>query len=99
MYPDDYNQADHHIDQYYHCVKDKPVKRKRISYYWFYIQLQSPVIWDECVLQAECTRYGYILTCLCEMPDYLIDKHKLVYIGRGHRKDKHIQERIDSYGQ
>lgn len=95
---DGFMQADERIDAYYYCKADEPIKHKHVAYYHYYIQLLSPVMRDECILQAECKPYGYILTSTCELPDYLIDRHKLVLIGRGHRKDKHIQERLSTYG-
>lgn len=66
--------------------------------YCYYIQLSKPILWSANIIQAELKDQGQLLTCRGCFSDRDIDKYKLIYIGRGRKTDKHIQERLMIYG-
>jgi len=90
--------ADKRIDDYYHNERPrKKRKRKHNAKNHYYIQLSKPTIYDSIVIQSELKPYGCLLTCCGEFKEYDIDRYKLVYLGCGHRDDKHIQDKIEEY--
>lgn len=66
--------------------------------YCYYIQLSKPILWSDNIIQTELKDQGQLLTCRDCFDDRDIDKYKLIYIGRGCKTDKHIQERLRIYG-
>lgn len=92
--------ADKRIDDYYHNERPKKKrKRKHNVKNCYYIQLSTPTIYNNNVIQSELKPYGCLLTCHGEFEEYDIDQYKLVYLGCGNKEDKHIQDKIKEYEQ
>lgn len=63
-------------------------------FYYYYIKLSRSPIRSKAIRQSTLYPDYALLECFRELTDDLIDKHKLVYIGRGYITDKHIQTNI-----
>lgn len=65
--------------------------------HYYYIQLSVGILRHKNIRQAELKPKHTLLECYAEFDDEYIERHKLVYIGHGREKDKHIVERLKRY--
>lgn len=65
--------------------------------HYYYIQLSIGILRHKNIRQAELKPKHTLLECYAEFDDDYTERHKLVYIGHGWEKDKHIVERLRRY--
>lgn len=63
--------------------------------FYYYIQLSRLSIYNPNVRQSTLYSNYSLLECHCELTDNDIDDYKLIFIGKGFIKDKHIQNNIN----
>lgn len=63
--------------------------------FYYYIQLSRLSIHNPDIRQTTLYPAYSLIECFCEMSDHMIDNYKLVFVGRGFIKDKHIQNNIN----
>lgn len=66
--------------------------------FYYYIQLSVGILSHANIRQAQLKPKHTLLECYAEFDDEYIERHKLVYIGHGWQKDKHIAERLRRFG-
>ncbi len=66
--------------------------------YYYYIQLSVGILNHKNIRQAELKPKHTLLECYGQFSDEYIDRHRLIYIGRGWKSDPHIAEKLRRYG-
>ena len=66
--------------------------------HYYYIQLSVGILRHKNIRQAELKPKHTLLECFDQFGDEYIDRHRLIYVGHGWKKDKHIVERLRRYG-